>query len=149
MAPGAKADLMAKVAAISKRVRINTPNYHATDSEKDKAIARAEELDKLEMERRKNEPELAFDADGKVKEPDVPDGSAAFFWRDYKMSCAMCGKEQSKGRGYLFCGMTPEGEMKTFCNVNCCDAWELIGDNTNARRAAIKAQKARRKDADT
>ena len=44
----------------------------------------------------------------------------------------------------MFCGMTPEGEMKTFCNVDCCNAWEAVGDNTNARRAAIKAQKARK-----
>jgi hypothetical protein len=131
-------------AATRRRVSLATPDYHVSDSEKEKAIARAEELDRLEEERRAYEPALAFDADGKVREPDVPEGSAEFFWRGYKTSCSMCGKEREHGRGYLFCGMTPEGEMKTFCNVNCCDAWELIGDNTNARRAAIKAQKAKK-----
>ena len=149
MAPGAKdskSDLLRKMQALSKKVRVKTPNYHATDSEKDKALARAEELDNLEMERRKHEPELEFDVAGKAKEPDVPEGSAEFYWRSYHTECAMCGKKRNHGRGYLFCGMTPEGDMKTFCNVNCCDAWELVGDNTNARRAAIKAQKARRED---
>ena len=121
-------------------------NYHVNESEKEIAIARAEEMDRLEMERRKNEPELEFDADGKVKEPEVPEGSAKFFWRSYHTECVMCGKKREHGRGYLFCAMSPEGEMKTFCNVNCCDAWELIGDNTNARRAAIKAQRARKKE---
>lgn len=135
----------AKMAASTrKRVRINNPDYHVSESEKEKALARAEELDRLEMERRKNEPELEFDANGKVKEPEVPEGSAEFFWRYYESTCAMCGETKERGRGYLFCGMTPEGEMKTFCNVNCCDAWELIGDNTNARRAAIRAQKAKK-----
>ncbi len=102
-------------------------------------LTRAEEIDKLEKERQKNEPKLEFDA-----EPDVPEGSAEFFWREYPTRCAMCGKKRRHGRGYVFCGMTPEGQMKTFCNVNCCDQWELVGDNTNARRAAIKAQKARK-----
>ena len=46
MAPGAKdskSDLLRKMQALSKKVRVKTPNFHATDSEKDKALARAEE----------------------------------------------------------------------------------------------------------
>lgn len=114
-------------------------------SHEEKAADLQEKLERLELQRRKNEPELGFDAEGKIKEPDVPEGSAEFFWREYLTQCAMCGKKRTHKRGYIFTGMTPEGEMKIFCNVDCCDAWELVGDNTNARRAAIKAQKARKK----
>jgi hypothetical protein len=97
-----------------------------------------------EMQRRNLEPTLKYNADGKVEDPQTATGDADFYWRNYKTKCATCGKDREHGRGWMFCGMTPEGEMKTFCNVDCCDAWELVGDNTNARRAAIKAQKARK-----
>lgn len=97
-----------------------------------------------EMERRNSEPDLKYSADGKVEDPVTRPGDNDFYWRDYKTKCATCGKERSHGRGWMFCGMTPEGEMKTFCNVDCCDAWEVVGDNTNARRAAIRDQKERK-----
>lgn len=97
-----------------------------------------------EMERRADEPELKYDASGKPLDPETPPGDNDFYWRNFKTQCATCGKSREHGRGWMFCGMTPEGEMKTFCNVDCCNAWEAVGDNTNARRAAIKAQKARK-----
>ncbi len=134
MAPGAK-DYTDVVTQARNR---------AQEVELERRQSLGEALDELETARRKFEPELGFDAEGKVKEPDVPEGSAEFFWREYPTECAMCGKKRKHKRGYIFTGMTPEGEMKIFCNVVCCDQWELVGDNTNARRAAIKAQKARK-----
>ena len=101
-------------------------------------------LSELEAYRRSFEPKLDFDGNGKVKEPDVPEGSAKFFWKEFPTECRNCGQKRARGRGWMFVGMTPEGEMHIFCNVDCCDEWELVGDNTNARRAAIMAQKARR-----
>lgn len=101
-------------------------------------------LSELEAYRRSFEPKLEFDPSGKVKEPEVPEGSAEFYWKEFPTECAECGQHRKRGRGWMFVGMTPEGEMKIFCNVDCCDLWEKSGDNTNARRAAIKAQKARK-----
>jgi hypothetical protein len=77
-------------------------------------------------------------------DPQTPAGKADFYWRTYKTTCYECGFEREHGRGWLFVGMTPEGEMKTFCSVDCCDAWEKVGDNTNARKAAIMAQREKR-----
>lgn len=113
-------------------------------SRKEKSEELQSNLEALEEHRRTFEPELEFGPDGKVKEPEVPEGSAEFFWREFKTKCANCGLERNRGRGWMFVGMTPEGEMNIFCNVDCCDMWEKAGDNTNARRAAIKAQKAKR-----
>lgn len=69
---------------------------------------------------------------------------ATDFWREYSTQCANCSKLSKHKKGYLFTGMTPSGEMKTFCGVDCCDEWEKTGDNTNSRREAILAQKAKR-----
>jgi hypothetical protein len=131
----------------TKKLKASTDkHYQKADAEADNRRSLLEEMQRLEEARRKFDPKLEFDVDGKVKEPDVPEGSAEFFWREYPTQCAMCGKKRTHKRGYLFTGMTPEGEMKIFCNVNCCDQWEMLGDNTNARRAAIRAQKARKKE---
>lgn len=66
------------------------------------------------------------------------------FWREYSTLCANCDKLSKHKRGYLFTGMTPSGEMKTFCGIDCCEEWEQKDDNTNSRREAIKEQKARK-----
>jgi hypothetical protein len=68
----------------------------------------------------------------------------AVYWRDFETTCTMCGNKRTHSRGYIFTGMAPEGEMKTFCNIACCEAWEQEGDNTNSRKAAILAQRARK-----
>jgi hypothetical protein len=65
------------------------------------------------------------------------------FWREYNTQCANCAKLGKHTSGFLFTGMTPDGDFKTFCNVDCCAAWEKNGDNTNSRREAIKAQRAK------
>jgi len=67
------------------------------------------------------------------------------FWREYTTQCANCAQLEKRKRGFLFTGMTPSGEMKTFCNADCCNEWEQKDDNTNSRREAIKAQRAKKK----
>lgn len=70
---------------------------------------------------------------------------ATNFWREYKTQCSNCGKLDKHKRGFLYTAMAPSGEMKTFCDVDCCTEWEQKGDNTNSRREAIKKQKAKKR----
>jgi len=67
------------------------------------------------------------------------------FWREYSTQCANCAKLDKHKSGFILTGMTPSGEMKTFCNADCCNEWEQKDDNTNSRREAIKAQRAKKK----
>ena len=75
---------------------------------------------------------------------DVPALRQDNFWREYTTQCSNCARLEKRKSGFIFTGMTPRGEMKTFCNVDCCNEWEKKDDNTNSRREAIKAQKAQK-----
>ncbi len=121
MAPGAKDDK-----AIGKAERM---------AEMKAAVAEREVIRRGRSIRSKTSDQLR-DAKEKFRPVD--------FWREYITKCSECGLVEKHKSGFLFTCMNPEGVMLTFCNVNCCTKWEETGDNTNSRREAIKAQKAKK-----
>jgi hypothetical protein len=117
-------------------------NYAAWPSKK-AAKKREEDNEQEEIERRKNEPVSQFDASGKAIPPEIaPSEADGFFWREFTTKCPNCNEVFTRLRGWVFCAMTPQGDMLIFCNVECCNQWEIAGDNTNNRRRAIRTQKA-------
>lgn len=65
-------------------------------------------------------------------------------WKRFTTQCASCGIPSTHFQGYVFQAQTKGGRMLTFCNIDCCQAYENDHDKHVDRRGAIEHTKRKR-----
>lgn len=65
-------------------------------------------------------------------------------WKRFTTQCAECGIPSTHLTGYVFQAMTKGGRLLTFCQIDCCEAYERDHDKHVDRRGAVEHTRQKR-----